>query len=144
MMTLLLQSVNEWYDDYRKKLANCSSPLIIEDSEIEQVVPSGSHDPSADIHEGSIVDQAAAVKEQWQCIIDMLKQQLEHCNNLIRKLNSFEAKYSDNLAFIEAGEKLIADNHHPGEEPPVSQDRSTFAVQLQQCRVSVASERLMC
>ena len=136
--------MNEEYDDYRKKLANCSSPVVIEDSEIEQVMPSGSHDPSADVQEGSIVDQAAAVKEQWQRIMDMLKQRLEDCNNLIKKLNSFEAKYSDNLAFIEAGEKLIADNHHPGEEPPVSQDPSTFAVQLQQCLVSVASERLMC
>lgn len=128
--------MNEEYDDYRKKLANCSSPVIIEESEIEQVVPSRSHDPSADEQEGSIVDQAAAVKDQWQRIMDMLKLRLDQCNNLIKKLNSFETKYSDNVTFIEDGEKLIAENHHPGEDPPVSQDPSTFKVQLEKCLVS--------
>lgn len=129
--------MNDEYDEYRKKLANCSSPVTVEESEIEQVMPSISHDPSADdVQEGSIVDQAVAVKEQWQRIADMLKLRLEQCNNLIKKLNSFEAKYSDNLTFIEEGEKLIAENHFPGEDPPVSQDPSTFAVQLKKCLVS--------
>ena len=129
--------MNEEYDEYRKKLANCSSPVTVEESEIEQVIPVGSHDPSADEQEGSIVDQAASVKEQWQRIMDMLKLRLEQCNSLITKLNSFEAKYSDNLAFIEEGEKLIKESHHPGEDHPVSQDPSVFAIQLEKCQVSI-------
>ena len=133
---LLPQSVNEEYDSYRKKLATCSSPVTVEESEIEKIVPSVSHDPSSNVQEGSIVDQATAVREQWQWIMDMLKQRLEQCSNLKKKLNSFETKYNDNVAFIEEGEKLIAENHSPGEEPPVSQDPSTFAVQLQKCLVS--------
>ena len=128
--------MNEEYDSYRERLANCSSPVSVEESEIEKVIPSGSHDPSSNVQEGSIVDQATAVREQWQWIMDMLKQRMEHCDNLMKKLNSFEAKYSDNLAFIEEGEKLIAENHSPGDDPPVSQDPATFAVQLQKCLVS--------
>ena len=118
-------------------MANCSLPVTVEESEIEEVMPSRSHDPSADdVQEASIVEQAIAVKEQWQRIVDVLKLRLEQCNNLVKKLNSFEAKYGDNLAFIEEGEKLIAENHSPGEEPPFSQDPSTFAVQLEKCLVS--------
>ena len=129
--------MNDEYDEYRKKLAKCSTPVTVEESEIEQVIPSRSHDPSSeDVQEGSIVDQAASVKEQWQRIVDMLKQRLEQCNNLIKKLNSFEAKYNDNVVFIEEGEKLIAECHHPGEEPSVSQDPAVFAVQLEKCLVS--------
>lgn len=128
--------MNDEYDNYRVKLASCSSPVTVEESEIEKVIPSGSHDPSSDVQEGSIVDQATAVREQWQWIVDMLKQRMEQCNNLMKKLNSFETKYSDNLSFIEEGEKLIAENHSPGDDPPVSQDPTTFAVQLQKCLVS--------
>ena len=130
--------MNEEYDEYRKKLTNCSSPVTVEESEIEQVIPSRSHDSSSDEQEGSIVDQAASVKEQWQRIVDMLKLRLEQCNNLIKKLNSFEAKYNDDLAFIEEGQKLIAECHHPGEEPPVTQNPSVFAVQLEKCLVSTS------
>lgn len=133
---MLMQSVNEEYDEYRSKLAKCSSPVTVDESEIEQAIPSRSHDPSADVQEGSIVDQAVTVKEQWQWIVDMLKQRLERCNSLINKLNSFETKYSTNLAFVEEGEKLIAENHFPGEEHPVSQDPATFQVQLDKCLVS--------
>ena len=130
--------MNEEYDEYRKKLTNCSSPVTVEESEIEQVIPSRSHDSSSDEQEGSIVDQAASVKEQWQRIVDMLKLRLEQCNILIKKLNSFEAKYNDDLAFIEEGQKLIAECHHPGEEPPVTQNPSVFAVQLEKCLVSTS------
>jgi len=66
----------------------------------------------------------------------MLEQRLNQCNTLVKKLKSFEAKYSDNLAFIEGGEKLLEENHFPGEEPSVSQDPSIFAVQLEKCLVS--------
>lgn len=117
-------------------MANCSSPVTVKESEIEQAIPSRSHDPSSDVQEGSIVDQAVAVKEQWRWIMEMLEQRLNQCNNLIKKLKSFEAKYSDNLAFIVGGEKLIEENHFPGEEPSVSQDFSVFAVQLEKCLVS--------
>lgn len=86
--------------------------------------------------EGSIVDQAATVKSQWQWMVEMLKQRLEQCSDLIKKLNSFETKYNENLSFIEEGEKLIAENHFPGEDHPVSQDPSIFAVQLTKCQVS--------
>ena len=131
-----LQSVHEEYDEYRKKLANCSSPVTVEESEIEQAIPGGSHDPSAHVQESSIVEQAAAVKEQWQWIVDTLKQRLEQCSNLIKMLNSFEEKYTETLAFIEEGRKLIAENYFPEEEHPVSEDPSTFAVQLKKCLVS--------
>ena len=134
--------MNEEYDEYRKKLANCSSPVTIEDSEIEQLIPSASHDPSSEVQEGSIVDQATSVKEQWVQIVERLKLRLEECNSLIKKLNAFKAKYNDNVAFIEEGEKLIAECHHPGEEPSVTQDPLEFAEQLEKCLVSI--NLLMC
>ena len=88
------------------------------------------------------MDQATSVKEQWVQIVESLKLKLEECDSLIKKLNAFEAKYNDNVAFIEEGEKLIAECHHPGEEPSVTQDPSEFAEQLEKCLVS--KNLLMC
>ena len=57
--------------------------------------------------EASIVDQAVAVKMQWQWIVEMLKQILDQCNKVIKELQTFEEQSSNDLAFIEQGEELI-------------------------------------
>ena len=101
--------ISEEYDDYSKKLAKCSSPIIIEESEIEQSVPIRSHDLAAGDAEVSIEDQAISVKKQWQSTVESLKRKLDHCNNLIRELHMFEEQYCSDLAFIEQGESLIND-----------------------------------
>ena len=57
--------------------------------------------------EASIVDQAVAVKKQWEWIVEMLKQRLDQCIKVIKELQTFEEQYSNDLAFIEQGEELI-------------------------------------
>lgn len=81
--------------------------MIVEESEIEKVIPSRSPDLSTSTVKASIVDQAVAVKKQWRWIVEMLEQRLDRCSKLIKELHTFEEQYSNDLAFIEQGEELI-------------------------------------
>ena len=118
-MSLLLspctQPVEDEYKQYREKLATCSSPVTVVESEIKQAVPpvGYSHDPS--VQEGSIVEQADAVEKQWKWIVEVLKQRLDQCSDLMKKLKSFEEKYNARKAFMEQGKLLI---NHPSTKDP--------------------------
>ena len=90
-----------------KKLAKISSTDITEESEVERNIPTRSPDLLVNVVKVIMVDQAVAVKKQWQWIVEMLEQRLDWCKKLIKDLHTFEEQYSSNLAFIEQGEKLI-------------------------------------
>ena len=45
--------------------------------------------------------------------MESLKQKLDHCNNLIKELHTFEEQYCSELAFIEQGESLINEHTNP-------------------------------
>ena len=64
-----------------------------------------SHDPS--VQEGSIIEQADAVEKQWKWIVEVLKQRLDQCKELMKKLESFEEKHKYIITFFEWGEHLI-------------------------------------
>ncbi|XP_065889965.1 microtubule-actin cross-linking factor 1-like isoform X3 [Dysidea avara] len=131
---LCLQPVEDEYKQYREKLATCSSPVTVLESEIEQAVPpvGYSHDPSE--QEGSIVEQADAVEKQWKWIVEVLKQRLDQCNDLMKKLKSFEEKYQNNLTFIEQGEELIKKYHSLDDDSSSIKDPVMFAMQREKCQ----------
>ena len=139
-MSLLLspctQPVEDEYKQYREKLATCSSPVTVVESEIKQAVPpvGYSHDPS--VQEGSIVEQADAVEKQWKWIVEVLKQRLDQCNDLMKKLKLFEEKYRNNLTFIEQGEELIKKYHSLEDDSSSIKDPVMFATQREKCQVS--------
>ena len=117
-------------------MATCSSPVTVLESEIEQSVPpvGYSHDPS--VQEGSIIEQADAVEKQWKWIVEVLKQRLDQCKELMKKLESFEEKYQNNLMFIEQGEELIRKYHSLDHDSSSITDPVMFATQREKCQVS--------
>jgi len=97
------------------------------ESEIEQAVLSVgySHDPS--VQDDSIVEQADAVEKQWKWIVEALKQRLDQCSDLMKKLKSFEEKYNAKIVFIEQGEQLISQ--------PISEDAQLIETQVDEGKV---------
>lgn len=110
-----------------KKVAKCSLPV---DSEIKPF------DPSTGIQERSILDQADAVKKQWQQVVEMLEQRLNQCNILIKELQTFEEQHRDNLAFIDQGEELINEYQLDG--------KYSLSVQMSKCQVIIYSYSYVC
>ena len=120
------QLADNAFDEYSREMST-RPPVTVLESEKEQAVPpvGYSHDPSE--QEGSIVEQAAAVEKQWKWIVEVLKQRLDQCNDLMKELKSFEEKYKAAIAFIEQGEQLI--------NQPIMEDPKLIKAQVEEGKV---------
>ena len=82
--------------------------------------------------ESSIVEQAAALKSQWEWILKQTVERLEVVKDLAERLEEFEDKQKSLQEFISEGQALL------DKEKPISDTSARLKQQLDTCKVLFA------